>query len=245
MRFLAVVTLGCLWAGLALRADPLVFDIYDQHGWSCDKQRPGAPCLMPALVAALAERSGVDLIAETVPIPRLAERLRRGQSYFALMARSSEPGVAILGEVVGVELLAVSRRQGRPIKSYDDLYRLPMGVGLVRGASYNLPITDDPLIPRVDLTDGLLGLRMLAAGRLDVLVGTQISLTAQARETRLEGILGDHLLLGRIPFRLAVAEQNRERPAVKAVTAAIDQLRTDGTIANLVAQVTHPLWAAR
>jgi|GEM_PF-2848849 len=245
MRFLAVVSLGFLWAGQTLRADPLVFDIYDQYGWSCDKQMPGAPCLMPMLVAMLAERSGVDLTVETVPVPRLADRLRRGQSHFAILARPSEPGVAILDEVVGVELLAVGRRHGRPIKSYDDLYRLPLGVGLVLGATYSLPITQDPLIPRVDLTDGVLGLRMLAAGRLDVLVGTQISLTAQARETRLEGELGDHLPLGRIPFRLAVAEENRDSPAVKAVTEAVEQLRLDGTIANLVAQVTNPLWAAR
>lgn len=245
MRFLAVVSLGFLWAGQMLQADPLVFDIYDQYGWSCDKQMPGAPCLMPALVAKLAERSGVDVRAETVPVPRIADRLRRGQSYFALMARPSAPGIAILDEVVGVELLAVGRRHGRPIKSYTDLYRLPLGVGLVLGASYSLPITEDPLIPRVDLTDGVLGLRMLAAGRLDVLVGTQITLTAQARETRLESELGDYLLLGRIPFRLAVAQENRDSPALKAVTAAIEQLRLDGTIAHLVAQVTNPLWAAR
>jgi hypothetical protein len=245
MRFLAIVSLGFLWAGQTLRADPLVFDIYDQHGWSCDKQMPEAPCLMPTLVAMLAERSGVDVRAETVPVPRLADRLRRGQSHFALMARKSAPGITLLGEVVGVELLAVGRRHGRPIKSYDDLYRLPLGVGLVLGASYNLPITEDPLIPRVDLTDGILGLRMLAAGRLDVLVGTQITLTAQARETRLESELGDHLLLGRIPFRLAVAEENRDTPAVRAVAQAVEQLRTEGTIANLVAQLTNPLWAAR
>ncbi|MFD2261998.1 hypothetical protein ACFSM5_03800 [Lacibacterium aquatile] len=245
MRFWGAIGLILGLTGTAGAAQPLIFDIYDQYGWSCEKQTTGAPCLMPMLIATLAERSGVMLQHETVPIPRLGDRLRRGQAYFTLLSRPSEPGVAILGELLSVPLLAIGRRQGQQIRRFDDLYTLPQGVGMLLGTNYGSPMLADPRLPRVDVSDSVLGLRMLASGRLDALVGSQVTLVGQAREAQLTDKLGDRLVLGSMPFRLAVAEENRNAPATLAVLEAARAMQADGTVAALLDQVTNAAWAAR
>lgn len=236
---MSLIRTGAFLFGLAVpacgMAQALVFDIIDQGGWSCQANKKRAVCIMPGFIDALSARSGIKIIPEKVPIPRMMDRLRHHDSALTFGIATDTAGIVSLGEGFTIPLIAVTRKGTPPLARYEDLYRLSKGVGFLRGAKYGHPIDTDPLVPRVDVAQTSTALTMLAAGRLDAVVGTALLVAAQAKEEGLEGSMGSRLILGHMTFNLMAAADRAGDPRIQAVAKALNELRAEGVFEQLLA----------
>lgn len=235
---MSLMRTGALLIGLAApacgMAQALVFDVLDQGGWTCQAGKKNAVCIMPGFIDALSNRSGIQIIPEKVPIPRMMDRLRRHDSALTLGVAADTAGVVSLGEGFTIPLIAVTRKGTPPLVRYEDLYHLK-GVGFLRGAKYGHRVDKDPLVPRVDVAQTSTALVMLAAGRLDAVVGTALLVAAQAKEENLEGTLGSRLILGHMTFNVMAAQDRVGDPKIQAVAKAVNELRAEGVFEQLLA----------
>jgi polar amino acid transport system substrate-binding protein len=122
----------------------------------------------------------------------------------------------------------------RPIRHYDDLYALRVGV--VEGASYFQRFDDDRLMRRDAAPSARLALRKLAAKRFDVLLinaqqGRQLSRELGARQYR----RAELQFPGELPRRIALS---RLSPAVQAarprLAAQLQQMLRDGSVRRIL-----------
>ncbi|MFD2265450.1 substrate-binding periplasmic protein [Lacibacterium aquatile] len=214
------------------QADGLIFDVVDQVGWTCPSNARPTICLMPPFIDLLSQRSGIKIRLEKMPLTRIYERLQAGQSQLA-HSPAIVPGVEFVGESFTVPLIAVGR-SGMSLAKYDDLYRL-RGVGVMRKARFGHKFDTDPLITKVEVVEVSTALRMLAAGRLDAVVTTALSVAAQAKEEDMRPVFGSRLILAQLPFYVVAAEGRTQDPAIQAVTKALAEMKADGTLERLLA----------
>jgi polar amino acid transport system substrate-binding protein len=200
--------------------------------------KPGGPYTV--LLQELARRSGVQLDIVHCPLQRCLALLQRGQADLSIGIRGNAERDRYLDFLdppfaPPTATMVLQRHDDpRPIRHYDDLYALRVGV--VEGASYFQRFDDDRLMRRDAAPSARLALRKLAAKRFDVLLinaqqGRQLSRELGARQYR----RAELQFPGELPRRIALS---RLSPAVQAakprLAAQLQQMLRDGSVRRIL-----------
>ena len=188
------------------------------------------------IVAAMVKQAGAEVDFEPQPWSRVQDMLERGEvdAAFQFVGRPDrfEKYFMIGPHRLGQTVFAA--RNGRDISVRDVNELRGYRIGAVRGYTYG-PAFDGASYLTKDTTagDNLQLVRMLAAGRVDLIIGDREALTYFSRSAGLHARM--QLLqpvLSEVPRYIAVP---RNRPAIAArLEKALADLRSNGGLAEIL-----------
>jgi polar amino acid transport system substrate-binding protein len=234
-RLCAGILAIILGVPLAAGARDLGFVTIDAAPWASQDKASGKPVgVFPDVVRELERRTGFTIRQTLVPFARIDHELEAGhQDCTIIVWNDSRARIVTRGELVARHAVGVVGRKGLSLRSYDDLRGLKLSA--LRGAQLNSGFDNDPTILKEYDSDYLLGIRKVAMGRLDGVVGAIPTILFLARKEGLEDRLGDRLMLGEIPLNLQCAQRSPNLDLMPALNQAIRDMRADGTIDRIKA----------
>lgn len=188
------------------------------------------------IVAAMVKQAGAAVQFEPQPWSRVQDLLERGEvdAAFQFVGRPDrfEKYFMIGPHRIGHTVFAA--RSGRDIPVQDVNALRDYRIGAIRGYTYGPAFDNAPHLTR-DTTagDNLQLVRMLAAGRVDLIIGDREALTHFARQARLHAQMQVlQPVLSEVPRYIAVP---RSRPGIAArLDKALTDLRRNGGLAEIL-----------
>lgn len=188
------------------------------------------------IVAAMVKQAGAEVQFEPQPWSRVQDMLERGEidAAFQFVGRPDrfEKYFMIGPHRMGQTVFAARPGRDIPVRDVDALrgYR----IGVVRGYTYG-PAFDGAAHLTKDATagDNLQLVRMLAAGRVDLIIGDREALSHFARQAGLHAQMQVlQPVFSEVPRYIAVP---RSKPAIAArLDKALAELRRNGGLANIL-----------
>lgn len=217
-------------AGAAETGLRVMLNEVQPYAWS---DAAGLHGLHHAIMQAVGQEAGLALSY------RLGLYARLGR---ALTDHSADLAVTLMGpdqdaQGVRVEALHAVRylvlsRADAPVRALTDLHGRRLG--LARSAYYGAEINDNERIERVSVIDPFQGLRMLALGRLDAVISSDLLLAQALHQPQLPPTRFAPVLdVGGSAYALYASRQLPPGP-VEQLRAAIQRLGRRGQIAALV-----------
>ncbi|MDZ5649138.1 transporter substrate-binding domain-containing protein [Nitrospirillum sp. BR 11828] len=195
---------------------------------------------------SILDRAGVRGTIELLPAVRLYTELLRDQGsggpktygMIALPLEARHKAIAPLALTMRANVVAVARR-GVPLATPDDLRRL--GAVAVSGAGIQVLA---PLIQRYGLSVQAVpsmvnGLRMVARGRVDAMLGIASVIDVVAREDGLSDQLGERLEITTMEAWLACAPNTQGAPETAALREAAEALYREGRLDAIARPYFH------
>ncbi|MDQ2077927.1 ABC transporter substrate-binding protein [Marinimicrobium sp. ABcell2] len=179
------------------------------------------------IIQALEQRTDFRIHASITPFARVDRELESGNHDCTILVPRPKslvvPGALVFNHALG----AIARKEF-VLESYDDLQDLRISV--LRGGSLNEQFdTDDSLIKEFD-TDYVIGLRKMARGRIDAIVGAISTLLYVAEEEGYLDILGEPLVLQEMSLYFQCSRRSEHLNAMPVINRAIEEMRQDGTL---------------
>jgi ABC-type amino acid transport substrate-binding protein len=238
VRFGLVMLLAGLAAGAPARADevPLRFAVPALPIWAQSRVLGEPAGVAVDVVRLLMSRAGVRGTIRALPIARILSAEDRGGWDFAILARQPDDGPdepKLLAKIAELSWIVVAR-PGRPLKTMDDLPKLGR-IAAFRGVIGTMPLlTGMPGVRIEEVSSVLSGLRMLAAGRVDAVTGSDIVIDALASHLGIADRLGDRLFIAPVVASLAASDAQAETPAAEALKTAAEELVAEGAIQRMI-----------
>ncbi|MBB6209437.1 substrate-binding periplasmic protein [Novispirillum itersonii] len=216
----------------------LMDDRFPPYSWM-DGGHPAG--LDTEIVHAVLTRIGVTPEYEAMPWNRVLKRLDLGgyDLAFQFVETPERREKYLLVGPFRMGRTVVMVRRGHPLRfeSMGDLTGLR--VVTVQGFAYTADFDAATGFTRIPVNDVTLGVKMLAAGRADAMIGDIWSLSAAADS---QGLSGQLLIL---PDSLSEVGRHVIIPKGKAEKAArfadgLDQIRADGTLQGIVNRWLNP-----
>ncbi|MBI3731258.1 MAG: transporter substrate-binding domain-containing protein [Burkholderiales bacterium] len=184
----------------------------------------------------LRRRSGVSLELVVVPSARHIVMFPADKEAYSISQAenfSNQEG-SFLSEVTQFPILVVAQR-GAVLKNYDDLVSLSMerGIGMMRRLSYGT-FGQDERIRKVEINTLENGLRMLEAGRISGIVGSQPAILAAAEKSALANSLGPSLVISYGSHVMRVRPEFASSATSKTISATLLAMKNDGSIARIL-----------
>lgn len=178
---------------------------------------------------AVAQRSKTPIEIKFVPYGRMLEGVRSGEFDYAFgvvspLTSTAAPFTAIIAKVP----MAAVARKGLSLKTAADLHSFAE-VGYLRGGSCGAVIDNDPAIHRTSQDSYDLGIRKLAAGRLDAWCGIKPGFLYVLAKSQMADEMGDMLDYGESDIGLQVTRAKLDTAEAKDIRAIVDGLVADGT----------------
>jgi ABC-type amino acid transport substrate-binding protein len=184
------------------------------------------------VVRAILDRAGVHAEIIILPLGRILAGGAADRWSFAVATRnqaSVASGVVYLAKIVTIPTVIVARK-GLVVRRSEDL----AGLGPIasirnlfsdRDVQGILPITFE----QVPSTEN--GLRMLAAGRVNAVISTVLSLDLFAMHTGNADLLGDRLTPDALPVEawLVASKDAADTQAARALAEAVEEMAASGT----------------
>jgi polar amino acid transport system substrate-binding protein len=230
----ALILLLFLTPGLAGAVDLYLTEVVP-YAYPTDHSG-GLDGLNVRIVAELKRRSGQPIEAKVVPSARHVTQFRQEKQAYSISQTDNltdEDG-PILGEVSQYPVVVVTTK-GQPLKTYDELIALSAdkGLGIMRRLSY-APLGADERIKKVEINTIENGLRMLAAGRVSAVVGSQPAILAAAEKTETTAMLGAMLVINHASHVLRARPEAANSAMSLALAQTLSSMRKDGTIARII-----------
>lgn len=195
------------------------------------------------LVGAIFREAGISIKAIPLPTPRAQDYLKTGEIDFLTSASFTDGrnGYARFSEAYRDETVAIMIRAadgGRyPMARLRDIGNYPgTTLAFQRGAWYGPQfqevLSDPALADRLVDTLGLdTRLKMLAAGRVTMVIGDYYALVAAAKAQGLSDRLAVHpLTVSEEPIHLMFSRESVSAKTVGKIDAAIGRLKKNGTL---------------
>lgn len=232
-RSLAASLLLSLAAPLTLFAEEsdnisLKFITIDVAPWAeHDPQRQHNQGAFFDIVNELKQRTGYDIQTSVTPFARVDRELESGHHDCTILVPRPHT-LVVPGELAFSHSLGAIARKEFPLNTYEDLRNLRISV--LRGGSLNNRFdTDDNLHKELD-TDYIIGLRKVARGRLDAIVGAISTLQQMAEQEGIADQLGEPLVMEEMPLYLQCSKNSPHIHAMPALNKALVDMRADGTL---------------
>ncbi|PXX40368.1 transporter substrate-binding domain-containing protein [Undibacterium pigrum] len=184
----------------------------------------------------LRRRSGVPLELVIVPSSRHLLMFPADKEAYSISQSENftdHDGV-ILSEVTQFPIMVVAQR-GAVLKNYDDLIALAAdrGIGMMRRLSYGT-FAQDERVRKVEINTLENGLRMLEAGRISGIVGSQPAILAAAERNSSTHLLGPGLVIAYGAHVMRVRPEFAASTQSKALSATLLAMKNDGSIARIL-----------
>ncbi|MEG3640131.1 substrate-binding periplasmic protein [Magnetococcus sp. PR-3] len=201
--------------------------------------------LLHAINQHIAQRGGLPSRFDLQPNTRLVEHLLRDLtdcSTFIRSGWSEEKTIPVADTGLKMHTIILARK-GTPINSYADVQKLRVAV--LRGSRFGHLIDNDPDMNRIESDDYAQSARMLAAGRVDALVGTDISLATELPASGLTPEqLEEPLTLSRRPVWVHCRMSMDGDPRIPIIEKQASLLRKSGIFQKLMIKyVNEPLFS--
>jgi ABC-type amino acid transport substrate-binding protein len=182
------------------------------------------------LADAVALHAKTPITVAFVPYGRMLEGVRSGAFDYAFgvvspFTSTAAPFTAIIAKV---PMIAVARK-GLSLKAMSDLHGFAE-VGYLRGGSCGGLIDNDAAIHRASQDSYDMGIRKLAAGRLDAWCSIKAGFIYTLNKTDMTDKMGDQLEYGEVKIGLQVTRAKLDTPEAKDVGAVVEHLLQDGTV---------------
>lgn len=194
------------------------------------------------LLQELARRSQLQLDIVQCPLQRCLSLLQHGNADISIGIRNSDQRDHYLefinppfAPATGTVLLQ-RHNDTRPIRHYDDLY--PLRVGVVEGASYFQHFDRDLKIQRDTSPNAQLALKKLAAKRFDVLlINSKQAGTLNDKTGTMLFRRAQLQFPGESPRRIVISRRSAHAQAVKQqLSRQLQQMLRDGSVQRILGQ---------
>ncbi|MFZ3000441.1 MAG: transporter substrate-binding domain-containing protein [Undibacterium umbellatum] len=184
----------------------------------------------------LRKRSGVPLQLLIVPSARHVVMFPADKEAYSISQAEnfSEQEGLILSEVTQFPILVVAQR-GAVMKNYDDLITLSAdrGIGMMRRLSYGT-FGQDERVRKVEINTLENGMRMLEAGRISGIVGSQPAILAAAERNSSSHLLGPSLVISYGSHVMRVRPEFAASAHSKILSSTLLAMKNDGSIARIL-----------
>lgn len=189
----------------------------------------------PAIVDEMAKRSGLPLVASTVPFARIDRELEGGtQDCTIILWNEARSRIVWRGESVYTMAFGVVARKDVKLEAYADLK--PLTVSVVRNLAIDPTFDNDDTISKDYDKDYSMGLHKIAHRRLDAVAGAIPTILYQARRDNLVAHLGETLVLTRIPLALQCSRNSPNVAHMERMNEALRMMRDDGSLDRILAE---------
>jgi len=216
-------------------AEPIKFATVDYVPYVLHDDIHGRLGLLADVNAAIAERAGISISDEVLPMARAMKNLERNVTDCIVFARTpwSEEKFQPVAEVLDRFDAAIFTRAGLSIAQVEDLHGKRLAIP--RGSFSDSPISSDPNIERVVTNDYEQSVRLLKAGRVDAIAGSELSIFYyfSVEEMKREDI-GSILTIIHASLWLHCAKGLLADDVVMQLQQATDALRSEGAFDRLV-----------
>jgi polar amino acid transport system substrate-binding protein len=221
-------------ASVSASAADLSFITIDVAPWASTNPESGEhEGAFIEIVKEVEKRTRKKINVAITPFARVDRELESGaHDCTILVPRSDE--LVIKGDVVSYHPIGFIARKGVIISSYDDIKKLKLSV--TRGATLNPEFDNDETLQKEYDTDYLIGLRKVARGRLDAIVGAIPTLQFLAEQEGLQDDLEKPFPMMEIPLVFQCSKKSDNLDQMPAINEALMTIKTDGTLEKIRAR---------
>lgn len=192
---------------------------------------------------AILDRAGIRATVELLPVVRLYAELARerppgGPKVYGMVAvpiRDPYRAIVPLALTMGVPLVAVAR-QGVTLAKPDDLRAVGPVAVTATGTQALVPAIQQYGITVQTVPSTLNGLRMLAHGRVNAVMGISSVIDVVARENNLTDQLGDRVQVSTMEAWLSCDPATRDAPETAILRDAAEALYREGRLDAIARQ---------
>lgn len=138
------------------------------------------------------------------------------------------------GDVVSYHPIGFIARKGVIVSSYDDIKSLKLSV--IRGASLTPEFDNDETLHKEYDTDYLIGLRKVARGRLDAIVGAIPTLLYLIEQEGLSAEFETPLPVLEIPLIFQCSRKSDNLELMPQINKVLGEIKADGTLEKIRAR---------
>jgi polar amino acid transport system substrate-binding protein len=243
LRLLGAVPVA---AALPARAAPgapaqvaLRMAVLDQMPWAGRDTHGRATGVVVDMAQLLASASGLAIDTSALPYARAATMLAHGQMDLMLAFDTGAlAGLPPPLATIGSEDIIIVGRRGSNYHALDDL--CGRTVGHLRRATFFPAFANAACLLRYEVNSYEQGLRMLAVGRIDAMLGVRSTIDYAVAQARIDaGSLGTPLVLAQAGLALYAAPQLVAPAQLARLRDACAQLRRQQRLPELLARHQH------
>jgi polar amino acid transport system substrate-binding protein len=164
------------------------------------------------------------------PFARVDRQLDSGEHDCTILVPLSEKQI-IQGDIVSYHPIGFIARKGVVINQYDDIKNLRISV--IRGAAISPEFDSDQTLIKEFDTDYVMGLRKVARGRLDVIVGAIPTLQYLIEEESLQQQFEEPFAVTEIPLVFQCSRKSPNLDQMDRINAVLLEIKSDGTLEQI------------
>jgi len=222
-------------AGKPIYAEPVRFATFDFAPYALRDDPQGRLGLFIDIDRAIASRANITIIDSVLPIARALKNMERGVSdcsVFVLTSWSKDNFIPVAKINDRLETVIVTRR-GLTINSIEDLHGHRLAIP--RGSFRDLPISTDPDIQKFYTNGYEQSVRLLKAGRVDAIAGSELSILHYLSIGEMgRKDIGEIFAFERKQLWLQCARDQLSSEMISKLQQATDSLRMEGVFDNLL-----------
>jgi hypothetical protein len=239
-RFCLVLMMFCA-APWPARADERVlrFDVPELPLWATTPPGGGEPVgIAPTAIHMVLDKARLRGEIRALPMRRLlAPESASGRDYLLFVDEGdgAPPGSVRLARLLELNAVVVARR-GIPLHERADLDRVGP-IAIARGVAVPGSLRGDEALQFDEVRSLDSGLRMLAAGHVNAVLGIDAAIDRLAEQLGDTDILGDSLAVQRLDGMLGASDAEAATPEASAIGRAASDLAKSGAFAAVTAQM--------
>ncbi len=188
------------------------------------------------MLAEFEHRGPYHVTRMLLPYVRVEVELERGGCDFAIMAWSNaRASYAIKGSVLVPLEFGVIALKGKPLRSYEDLKDLSIGVA--RGLKVDARFDADTSLHKSYDRDNITGVKKAVMGRTTAVAGSLSTIRWLMTELNVQERFGDTLVLTSNDLAVAFSRRAAQLEAASEVNQVFNRMVADGTIGKI-----HSKW---
>lgn len=227
----ALASLITLAAVSSASASGLSFISLDVAPWASINPQTGEnEGAFVEIVRELERRLDEQLEITVTPLARVERELMAGTSDCTILIPLPDE-LVVKGDVVASHDIGFMSRKGVPITRYEDLKSLKISV--IRGGVTHTEFDHDESLHKEFDTDYLMGLRKVARGRLDAIVGAIPTLQHLVRQESLEHLFEEPFTMMEIPLYFQCSRQSPNLDQMAKVNRILMDIKADGTLEKI------------
>lgn len=211
-------------------AGKLSFITIDVAPWASINKEGKMEGAFIELVNEIAKRINREISITITPFARVDRELETGAHDCTILVPRPD-ALVVKGDVISFHPMGVIPRKDIDINVYEDIQVLRLSV--IRGATMTPRFDEDTKIYKEYDTDYLIGLRKIARGRLDGIVGAIPTLLYLAEQEGVKDLLGKPFPLTEIPLIFQCSRNSPNLDIIPLVNKAIADMKEEGVITNI------------
>jgi len=167
--FCLIITIHCHTI-LAVEQSSALFSISNIKPWGYEDDKASLKGLLFKTSNALEAETGIKIINQLRPYPRVIHNLKNGSIDFAIMFNSPQAkniGISV-GRIVDTKILLIALKGSEQVTNLAELSKKQ--VGYLRGSKYGAVFDDNKNIEKVSLDSMEQGIKMLLKKHLHAIV---------------------------------------------------------------------------